>query len=148
MRAIHRPLFQDVYAWAGEYRTVEMFKWVGRGFAEFRGGEVERYLGDVHRLVADTAWRKLDREQFGERAATVFAYLNQAHPFREGNGRTSKVFMEEVAEQSRFTLDFSRVAPDQWNQASMLSRPDLLAYEPVPNSLVPVSGTSRSSARR
>jgi cell filamentation protein len=78
----------------------------------------------------------------------VFAYLNQAHPFREGNGRTSKVFMEEVAEQSRFTLDFSRVAPDQWNQASMLSRPDLLAYEPVPNSLVPVSGTSRSSARR
>lgn len=138
VRAIHRHLFQDVYEWAGEYRTVEMFKGVGRGFAEVRSGEVERYLGDVHRLVAGTAWRELDREAFGERAATVFAYLNQAHPFREGNGRTSKVFMEQVAEQSRFTLDFSRVTPEQWNQASMLSRPDLLAYDPVPDSLVPV----------
>jgi len=138
VRAIHRHLFQDVYEWAGEYRTVEMFKGVGRGFAEVRGGEVERYLSDVHRLVTGTAWRELDRDQFGERAATVFAYLNQAHPFREGNGRTSKVFMEHVAERSRFTLDFSRVTPEQWNQASMLSRPDLLAYEPVPDSLVPV----------
>lgn len=138
VRAIHRHLFQDVYEWAGEYRTVEMFKGVGRGFAEVRSGEVERYLGDVHRLVASMVWRELDREAFGERAATVFAYLNQAHPFREGNGRTSKVFMEQVAEQSRFTLDFSRVTPEQWNQASMLSRPDLLAYDPVPDSLVPV----------
>lgn len=138
VRAIHRHLFQDVYEWAGEYRTVEMFKGVGRGFAEVCSGEVERYLSDVHRLVAGTAWRELDREQFGERAATVFAYLNQAHPFREGNGRTSKVFMEHVAERSRFTLDFSRVTPEQWNQASMLSRPDLLAYDPVPDSLVPV----------
>ncbi len=138
VRAVHRHLFQDVYEWAGQYRTVELFKGVGRGFAEVRSGEVERYLSDVHRLVAGTAWLELDRDAFGERAATVFAYLNQAHPFREGNGRTSKVFMEHVAERSRFTLDFSRVTPEQWNQASMLSRPDLLAYEPVPDSLVPV----------
>ena len=138
VRAIHRHLFQDVYEWAGQYRTVELFKGVGRGFAEVRAGEVERYLSDVRRLVVGTAWRELDREAFGERAATVFAYLNQAHPFREGNGRTSKVFMEHVAERSRFTLDFTRVTPEQWNQASMLSRPDLLAYEPVPDSLVPV----------
>lgn len=138
VRAIHRHLFQDVYEWAGEYRTVELFKGVGRGFAEVRSGEIERYLGDVHRLVTRAAWSELDREQFGEQAATVFAYLNQAHPFREGNGRTSKVFMEHVAQLSRFTLDFSRVTPEQWNQASMFSRPDLLAYEPVPDSLVPV----------
>lgn len=138
VRAIHRHLFQDVYAWAGEYRTVEVFKGVGRGFAEVRSGEVDRYLEDVHRLVAGTAWDGLERDAFGERAATVFAYLNQAHPFREGNGRTSKVFMEHVAERSRFSLDYARVTPEQWDQASMLSRPDMLAYEPVPDSLVPV----------
>lgn len=138
VRAIHRHLFQDVYEWAGEYRTVEMRKGVGRAFAAVRGGEVERYLNDVRRVVTSTPWLELDREQFGERAAAVFAYLNQAHPFREGNGRASKVFMEHVAERSRFTLDFSRVTPEQWNQASMLSRPDLHVYEPVPDSLVPV----------
>lgn len=46
--------------------------------------------------------------------------------------------MAHVAERSRFVLDYSRVSPEQWNQASMLSRPDMLAYEPVPDSLVPV----------
>lgn len=152
VRAIHRHLFQDVYAWAGQYRTVEIFKGVGRGFAEVRSGEIDRYLADVRRLVDGTSWRELERDAFGERAATVFAYLNQAHPFREGNGRTSKVFMEHVAEASQFTLDYSRVTPEQWNQASMLSRPDMFAYEPVPDSLVPlfrhiaVQRTSSSTA--
>lgn len=80
----------------------------------------------------------MDRDGFATACAEVFAYLNQAHPFREGNGRTSKVFMAHVAEQSRFTLEFDRVTPDVWNQASMLSEPDLGNYEPVPDSLVSV----------
>ncbi|MFD0760412.1 Fic family protein [Arthrobacter ulcerisalmonis] len=45
----------------------------------------------------------------------MFAYVNQAHPFREGNGRTSKVFMAHVAEQSPYRFDFARVSPEQWN---------------------------------
>lgn len=138
LRAIHRHLFQDVYPWAGEFRTVDIFKGAGRGFAEVRSGEIERYLSDVRRLVVGVAWEHLDRAAFGDHAAEVFAYLNQAHPFREGNGRTSKVFMEHVAEQSRFTLDYAVVSPEAWNQASMLSGPDLFSYEPVPDMLVPV----------
>lgn len=138
VRAIHRHLFQDVYEWAGAFRGVNMAKGSGRGFGDVKTGEVERYLGDVHRLVTGTTWAELDREQFGECAASVFAYLNQAHPFREGNGRTSKVFMEHVAERSRFTFDYERVTPFEWNQASEFSRPDLYSYDPVPDSLVPV----------
>lgn len=138
LRTIHQHLFQDVYPWAGEYRTVEIAKGVGRSFAEAKTGEIDRYLSDVKHLVDETEWPGLDREAFAERAAAVFAYLNQAHPFREGNGRTAKVFMEQVAEQSRFTFDYGRVSPHVWNQASMLSRPDLFAYEPQPASLVPV----------
>lgn len=138
LRAIHGHLFQDVYEWAGQFRTVEMAKGAGRGFAEVTTGEVDRYLSDVKQLVETTEWDGLDRDEFGERAAIVFAYLNQAHPFREGNGRTSKVFMEHVAERSRFILDYARVTPAVWNQASMLSRPDMFAYAPEPGSLVPV----------
>ncbi len=138
VRAIHQHLFQDVYEWAGQFRGVNMAKGSGRGFGDVKTGEIDRYLSDVHRLVESTAWERLDREQFGERTATVFAYLNQAHPFREGNGRTSKVLMEHVAARSRFALDFDRVSPLEWNQASEFTRPDLLAYDPVPDSLVPV----------
>lgn len=138
VRSIHRHLFQDVYDWAGEYRTVNIFKGTPRGFADVDGGEIDRYLRDVRGLVDGTAWDRLNLDEFAGRAATVFAYLNQAHPFREGNGRTSKVFMEHVAERSRFTLDYARVTPEQWNEASKYSGPDLFAYEPHPASLVPV----------
>jgi len=138
VRAIHRHLFQDVYDWAGEYRTVPVYKGTPVGFADVASGAVDRYLIDVHRLVGATPWTELDRDGFGERAATVFTYLNQAHPFREGNGRTSKVFMEHVAELSNFTLDYDRVDPYQWNEASKWSGPDLFAYEPHPAELVPV----------
>lgn len=139
LRAIHRYLFQDVYEWAGEYRTQNMSKGRAmRGFADVAMGEIDRYLADAQRLVQQADWGQLDREQFGSAAATVFAHVNQAHPFREGNGRTSKVFMEHVAQQSGFTLDYARVSPQAWNQASELSGPDLGRYEVVPDSLVPV----------
>lgn len=138
LRAIHGHLFQDVYEWAGRYRTVNMAKGIGRGFGDVHAGEVDRLLADAHRVVAGTQWDRLDRQGFGEQAARVFAYVNQAHPFREGNGRTSKVFMAHVAEQSRFALDFSRVTPEVWNEASQMSRPDLHGYEPYPEFLVPV----------
>ena len=138
VRAIHRHLFQDVYEWAGEYRTVNMSKGPGRGFGDVKTGEVDRYLSDVQQLVTSTDWGKLSRNDFIATASTVFAYVNQAHPFREGNGRTSKVFMAHVAEQSPYRFDFARVSPEQWNAGSALSRPDLYAYAPDPTSLVPV----------
>ena len=138
LRAIHGHLFQDVYEWAGEYRTVNMSKGPGRGFGDVTTGEVDRYLSDVRQLVTSTNWRELSRNDFIATASTVFAYVNQAHPFREGNGRTSKVFMAHLAEQSPFRFDFNLVSPEQWNAGSALSRPDLYSYAPDPTSLVPV----------
>lgn len=137
VRAIHRHLFQDVYEWAGEYRTVNISKGAGRSFGDVKR-ELPRLLDDMRKHVAGTDWGRLDRDSFAEQAAVVFAYLNQAHPFREGNGRTAKVFMEHVAERSHFTFDFGQVTPAVWNQASELSRPDMYSYAPEPASLVPV----------
>ncbi|MGO1591228.1 MAG: Fic/DOC family protein [Ancrocorticia sp.] len=137
IRSIHYYLFQDVYEWAGDFRNVEISKGMSN-FADAGSGQINRYLGDAHKLIIGTSWDRLDREAFGTLAATVFAYVNQAHPFREGNGRTSKVFMEHVAEQSKFAFDFARVTPEVWNNASMLSGPDRGQYAPVPDSLVSV----------
>lgn len=137
LSAIHRHLFQDVYEWAGRYRTVNISKGV-REFGDVRTGEVDQLMADVSRLVVAFEWGRFDHDQFVQHVAPVYAYLNQAHPFREGNGRTSKVFVEHVAERSRFTLHFGRVLPEVWNQASMLSQPDKAAYVPEPDSLVPV----------
>jgi len=111
--AIHRHLFGDVYEWAGQHRTVPLVKNPPRGFADV--AQIDRYLADVHRLVVTTEWKTLDRSEFVDRAATAFAYLNQAHPFREGNGRTSKLFMTHLAGRSRFAFDFNQVTAEIWN---------------------------------
>ncbi len=137
LRAIHRQLFRDVYAWAGEYRTVD----ISKGVSEFAAVEaIDRYLADAHQVVARTSWAELDRDGFARAVAEVYAYVNQAHPFRKGNGRAAKVFLQHVAERSRFFLDFERVSSVEWNTAAALSGPDRGSYEPVPDLLVPVFG--------
>lgn len=139
LRTIHRELFKNVYEWAGEYRSVGMFK----PPLEFAQPEdIGRYLADASRLVRGAEWAGMDRQQFAMAAADVFAHVNQAHPFREGNGRAGKVFMQHVAELSGFKLDYSPertgITAEVWNNASAMSRPDIGSYRPVPDSLVPV----------
>ncbi len=139
LRAIHKQLFENVYEWAGEYRTVGMAK---NGMPFAHPNDIPRYLADAGRIVHGADWARMDRDQFAAAAASTFAYINQGHPFREGNGRVSKLFMQQVSELSRFRLDYSPersgVTAEMWNQASMLSGPDMGSYRPVPDSLVPV----------
>jgi cell filamentation protein len=62
LRAIHRHLFQDVYDWAGELRTVEISK--GASQFQFRR-YIETGMADVHRrIVAWNQLRGLDAETF------------------------------------------------------------------------------------
>ncbi len=135
LRAIHAHLFINVYEWAGEYRTVGMEK----GNSAFAPPDhIGRYVGYARRVIEATDWRTLDRDAFAAAAARAFVYLNHAHPFREGNGRTSKVFMAHVAERSAFRLRFHTIDPQTWNTASRLSAPADPYGEPDPRPLVPV----------
>lgn len=135
LRAIHAHLFGNVYDWAGEYRTVGMAK----GTSAFAEPEhIGRYVGYARRVVEETAWGGLDSDAFAEASARVFAYLNHAHPFREGNGRTSRIFMAHVAERSAFRYRFGPVDRETWNTASRLSAPADPYGEPDPRPLVPV----------
>ena len=136
VRAIHRYLFQDVYEWAGDYRTQNMFKG-GRfvPFASVNGGEIDRYLNTTHHIVTTTDWAQLGRDEFSHAAAAVFANLNQAHPFREGNGRATRIFMDHVAARSNFRFDYARAGRRGWNQSSMFSGPDRGYFEVHPEEL-------------
>jgi cell filamentation protein len=87
LRAIHRHLFQDIYEWAGELRTVEISK--GRQQFQFRKF-IETGMADVHgRLVRSRFLNGLAAAPFAEAAAVIVGDINYIHPFREGNGRTS-----------------------------------------------------------
>ena len=134
LKAIHGYLFQDVYVWAGEYRTVNMDKGV-TSFADAKNGGIDHYLNEATRKIQATEWGNLNRREFAEAASEVFANLNYAHCFREGNGRTNRIFMQHVAEMSNFQLDYGRVSKEFWNQRSMFSGPDRGSTELHPEEL-------------
>lgn len=135
-RAIHRHLFGDVYDWAGELRTVDLYKDSLIPFAT--PSDIPRVTDTAAQIVASTPWRELGRDDFAERMSDVFAWTNYAHPFREGNGRTAKVFIMHVAELSQYRLRFDLVEPDRWNLGSMYTLPDRESTTPVPALMIPV----------
>lgn len=104
-RRVHFHMFQDVYTWAGKYRTVRTSKG-GNPFCfpEHIEAQMNRLFGTLKKpLDAE------NDEQFVSDAAEFLAELNAIHPFREGNGRTQLTFMSMVSEKAGFPLDFSRV---------------------------------------
>jgi len=119
LRAIHRHLFQDVYDWAGELRTVE----IAKGGSQF---QFQRFIGagmaDVHRrLVGRTYLEGLDLDEFAREAGVVIGDVNYVHPFREGNGRTQLLYLEQLAIRAGHPLSIRMLDRDQWMDASQAS---------------------------
>jgi cell filamentation protein len=117
LRAIHRHLFQDVYDWAGELRTVEIAK--GTSQFQFRR-YIDTGMADVHRRLVGWRFLKgLDAETFASRAGEIVGDLNYVHPFREGNGRTQALYLAQLAEQAGHPLNLRLIVKSQWLAASI-----------------------------
>lgn len=119
LKAIHRHIFQDIYGWAGEFRTVDIAK--GNMFCRvifiedqldyvFRQLRRENYLENVK-----------DTSEMGERLGYYLAEINAVHPFREGNGRTQREFIRQLAEHNGYHLDYSKIPDGALLQASIKS---------------------------
>lgn len=123
LQAIHQHLFKDLYDWAGQFRTVPM----GKNHQAFDTPGAEQFtqrLEHVTATVQGTDWQRQDKIGFAETLSEVYANINQAHPFREGNGRTGRIFLEHVAQLSpHYQLDLTRVDRMEWNFASVRSAP-------------------------
>lgn len=62
-----------------------------------------------------------DPEALASALAQPMGDLNTIHPFREGNGRTMRVFIEQFARRHRLRFDQTKLNPAQWNEASRLN---------------------------
>jgi len=119
LKAIHRHLFQDIFDWAGELRTVE----ISKGGSQFQFRQfIETGMADVHRrLGASDFLRRLSVTEFAEGAARIIGDVNYVHPFREGNGRTQMYYLKQLAERAGHPLDLTRVDAKGWLEASKAS---------------------------
>jgi cell filamentation protein len=108
--AIHRHLFQDVYSWAGRFRTVRISK-SGSMFCypEHISAEMTKLFGTLRK---EMYFEGLETPDFARRAAHFIAELNAIHPFREGNGRTQLSFLALLAEHAGHKLDLDRMQPE------------------------------------
>lgn len=118
-RAIHRHLFQDVYSWAGELRTVDIRKDLDSATYFTPVAMIGRAAGfTAAELAADNALPDMDREDFIKRLAHHYDQLNYIHPFREGNGRAQRAFWHRVAKDAGWRLNWLEVSGEINDKAS------------------------------
>jgi len=116
LKAIHKHLFQDIYAWAGCERTVNISKGNSLfALASFIATAMDKQMA---LLCAENYLYGLDRQPFAKRAAYHYVELNAIHPFRDGNGRTLRAFFSALAQKAGHDLDWTRVDRTQWLMAS------------------------------
>lgn len=114
---IHGTLFQDVYDWAGELRSVDMSKGGGPMFQpRFTFTTAIRYFEST--ICKDNLLKGMNREMFVSRLAVNFDNLNMIHPFREGNGRTQRVYWTFMAHEAGWDISWRKVSKQENIQAS------------------------------
>jgi len=102
---IHFHLFQDVYDWAGQPRTVEIKKDKRQFFPTSSFATANQYIDS---LVAQ--FIKLDsrnQRTIANQLAVILDHVNYFHPFREGNGRAQREFIRELALQKGYDLNLN-----------------------------------------
>ena len=117
---IHRYIFQDMYTWAGKVRTVDLARPGQMSFARTENIDLcLRSLFDS--LCEENFLRELDIASFCNRAAYFLGELNAIHPFRDGNGRTQRAFISQLARGDGFAIRWFQISREEMYTASQRS---------------------------
>lgn len=103
---LHRQLFAEIYDFAGKIRTVNISKPdspVPFCYADFISSEAQRIFGE---LAQDNYLVGLPQPEFVEKLAYYASELNALHPFREGNGRTTRLYLLLLAKNAGYLIDY------------------------------------------
>ena len=117
LKLVHKTLFEDLYDFAGQFRIVDLVKADSKApfaYARFLDSEAKRVFDDLHnkQYLVD-----LKPEQFIDGVSNLSAELNALHPFREGNGRTIRLFLILLAYGAGYLLDYSQVSSSELIEA-------------------------------
>ena len=102
LQAIHKCLFEDIYDFAGEIRTVNMAK------GNFRFAPL-MYLQSALENID-----KMPQSNFHE-IVEKYVEMNIAHPFREGNGRSTRIWLDHILKNEiGKVVDWSKVDKEDY----------------------------------
>jgi cell filamentation protein len=118
LMAIHKAIFADLFDWAGKLRTVNIAK--GNPFCQ--SAYLVDYADDLFgKLKAENYLSDVSSDELPERLAYYLSEINILHPFREGNGRTQRMFIDYLARYNGYHLDYSDVTDDEMIEVSVLA---------------------------
>ena len=126
---IHRFLFEDIYPFAGLFRNENIAKG-NFSFAEWEyiEDELKKLLDQ---LKEENYLQNLDRNIFIKRLSYYMAELNVLHPFREGNGRTIREFIRQLAYKNGYVLNLKNINPKEMLYACIRSVIDTTQLENI-----------------
>ncbi|MBR6635169.1 MAG: Fic family protein [Clostridia bacterium] len=103
-KSIHKYLFEDLYDWAGKIRTVDMAK---KGTQFVPAKQIE-YIAEkcFERLKNKNYFRTDDFDLFLNNIVDFYCVTNSLHPFREGNGRTQRIFISQLLRLNGYEADY------------------------------------------
>lgn len=110
-RAIHKFQFGELYEWAGEIRTVNLSK---KGTQFVPSDEIEQVGNAIFDRLADMDFfRDEGFNAFVKHITEFYCDTNRLHPFREGNGRTQRVFLTQLIRHAGYDIDFGNMDMDE-----------------------------------
>ena len=126
-KGIHKFLFEDIYPFAGKFRTEN----IAKGFFSFAEWEfIEDELSNLlKKLNASNNLKNLKRDEFVKAIAYYLSELNVLHPFREGNGRTIREFVRELCYVNDYLFDLQKIEPEDFLNACIKSVVDTSELE-------------------
>lgn len=105
LQAIHKQLFMDIYDFAGMVRSVNIAK---GGF---------RFVPAMYLLDALKQIERMPQSTFDE-IIEKYVEMNVAHPFREGNGRSTRIWLDLILKKElQLVVDWSKVNKEDYLSA-------------------------------
>ena len=129
IRRIHTHIFGDIFDWAGEYRTMPLFKeelvLPRYSIPYSQPDNIEKELKEKIIELNAIAWQNMSKEEIASMFARKMALLWRVHPFRDGNTRTMLSFSYLYAKEHGFPLDietFTNNLNRQYNSSGGIKR--------------------------
>ncbi len=109
IKSIHRHIFEDIFDWAGEFRTVPVYKTEivipGLSLEYSAPKDIERDLNVVLDELNNINWVGKNIDEVTSIFTQQLARIWRVHPFRDGNTRTTLAFAENYSREHGFPMD-------------------------------------------
>ena len=116
-KSIHAYIFQDIYEWAGKQRTVDLAK---DGHIFCRVKDIEDTARNIFsKINKENNFKGTTKKELANKLSNLFFELNELHPFREGNGRTQREFLKNIAKINNYELSFRNISSEEMIEISI-----------------------------